>query len=357
MRVSFFNQARGVALAATMIACAPAALAQTYECDRRRAQIASSSPAASPQAARYAAAADKQRQELDRTSAYARSIGCDNRQFLIFGNPPPPQCGGLEAQMQRMRANLANLQAQARGGDAIAQRQALQARFEATCRPGANGLFDSLFGSSREQIPIDDIAPPMRDPAEDGRPRGGSMAVCVRACDGGYFPVSYSARSSRYDSLEELCQAQCPGTKTALYTMPPSGTIDQAVGTDGEPYASMENAGKFRKTYNPTCACKPPNKSWVEALAQAEELLGRKAASDVIVTPEKSEELSRPKLARVTTDKPANAEDPATGASAAPPAKGAPPNAPRYGLRDGDTHEKTDTGGHTRRVRVIGPKL
>jgi hypothetical protein len=348
MRVMLFDRARGVALAAAMMACATAAYAQTYECERLRAQIASLAPTASPQTTRYAAAAEKQRYELDRTSAYARSIGCDNRQFLIFGSPPPPQCAGLEAQMQRMRANLASLQSQARGAGGLAQRQALQARFDATCRPGANGLFESLFGSTREQIPIDDIAPPM--PTEDLHPRGGSLAVCVRTCDGGYFPVSYSARSSRYDSLEELCQAQCPGAKTALYTMPPSGTIDQAVGTDGEPYTSMENAGKFRKTYNPTCACKPQNQSWVQALAQAEELLGRKAAGDLIVTPEKSEELSRPKLARVTADPP-------TANDAAPAAKGAPANAPRYGLKDGDTHEKTEPGGHTRRVRVIGPKL
>ena len=348
MRVMLFDRARGVALAAAMTACASAAIAQTYECDRLRAQIASLSPTASPQAARYAMAAEKQRQELDRTSAYARSIGCDNRQFLIFGSPPPPQCGDLEVRMQRMRANLASLQSQARGSDSLAQRQALQARFDATCRPGANGLFESLFGSSREQIPIDDIAPPM--PMEDTRPRGGSMAVCVRTCYGGYFPVSYSARSSRYESLEELCQAQCPGAKTALYTMPPSGTIDQAVGTDGEPYTSMENAGKFRKTYNPSCSCKPANKSWVEALAQAEELLGRKAAGDVIVTPEKSEELSRPKLARATPDRPAPVD-------ATPPGKDAPANAPRYGLKDGDTHEKTGPGGHTRRVRVIEPRL
>src|SRR6202030_4737922 len=61
-------------------------------------------------------AVDRQRAELSRTSAYARSLGCENRKFLMFGSEPPAQCGELNGQISRMQANLADLQARAGGG-------------------------------------------------------------------------------------------------------------------------------------------------------------------------------------------------------------------------------------------------
>ena len=99
--------ARGLAAALALTACVSGALAQGYECDRLRERIAAAVPRSTGGGDRYAAAAQKQQYELNRTASYAASIGCNNRQFLMFGSPPPPQCAGLEGQMQRMRANLA----------------------------------------------------------------------------------------------------------------------------------------------------------------------------------------------------------------------------------------------------------
>ena len=42
-------------------------------------------------------------------TAYAHSIGCENRQFLFFGAAPPPQCDQINGQLGRMRANLQDL--------------------------------------------------------------------------------------------------------------------------------------------------------------------------------------------------------------------------------------------------------
>ena len=63
-------------------------------------------------------------------SAYAHSIGCDHRQFLFFGSPPPPQCGQINAQIGRMRANLDELQSRAGGAGG---RGELIARYNAQC--------------------------------------------------------------------------------------------------------------------------------------------------------------------------------------------------------------------------------
>ena len=83
--------------------------------------------------------------ELGRTRAYAGSLGCGNRKFLFFGSEPPPQCGEVNAQISRMEANLADLQARAGGGAGD-----LVARYNAECgraQPsGPGNVFEALFG-------------------------------------------------------------------------------------------------------------------------------------------------------------------------------------------------------------------
>src|SRR6266702_1154910 len=125
-----FVLARLVLLIAVLPA-ASAAMAQGVDCRRLQAQLAEAPSGASA----AAAAARKQRAELDRTSAYAHSIGCDNQQFLFFGKAPPPQCAGLKANIQSMRSRYESLQEQA-GGNSGARRQ-LAARYNAACVAGA----------------------------------------------------------------------------------------------------------------------------------------------------------------------------------------------------------------------------
>ena len=121
----------------------------------------------------------------------------------------------------------------------------------------------------------------------------GSYAVCVRTCDGSFFPVSYSGAGSRADSLEDVCRALCPNADMALYSFPFGGTIDEAASPTGEPYANLPNAGKFEKTYDPSCSCRRKGQSWAEALADAEARYGHEK-HDILVTPEKSAEMARP---------------------------------------------------------------
>ena len=369
--------ALGAALASAAI---PDAAAQGVDCSRLQAQIASLGSGGDPNlAARYGDAARKQQYELERTQAYAQSIGCGNRQFLFFGSAPPQQCGGLEAQIQRMKGNLATLQAQARTA-ADGGRSDLVARFNATCRgdqrPRSTGFLDSLFGNGdrQQQQPMSDD--PNMPPPVDDTPRSGSKAVCVRTCDGGFFPVSFSARRGGLAGLEELCHALCPNAETRLYTYSPTGDIEQAVGADGTPYKALPNALKFRTKFDPTCTCKPADKTWVQALADAETLLGGPKA-DIIVTQKKSEEMSRvqtpgakPKVTPAKTaaqqtdtdrtlaqEAAANAQSPTASTESAGIASSAGRTAKTYGLKDGQTREEASPDGGTRKVRTIGPTL
>ena len=58
---------------------------------------------------------------------------------------------------------------------------------------------------------------------------GGSYVVCVRACDGSFFPVSYFGGTAL--EVQEICQSLCPSATVALYSLPFGGTIDEAVCT------------------------------------------------------------------------------------------------------------------------------
>ena len=253
----------------------------------------------------------------------------------------------------RSVCRLAPLQAQTQQASGEGQRQALLARYDTYCRQGrrsTGNFFDQLFGN---EVQPQDL-PPMS--TEDLTPRGGSKAVCVRTCDGGFFPVSYSARRGGSDDLEELCHALCPNAETQLFTYSPTGDIEQAVSADGMPYKSLPNALKYRTKYDPTCTCKAANKSWVQTLADAEQLLGRSSKNDIIVTEQKAAELSRPVQARVAPVA-ANASAPTASKESAGIAAGSAAGAKTYGLRDGETREEVDSKGNRRKIRVIGPTL
>ncbi len=298
------------------------ALAQSAECARLQAAIA----AAPRGGGQLQAAAERQRAELSRTSAYAHSIGCDNQKFLFFGSEPPPQCGEIKGQIARMQASLADLQARAGG-----PRGDLVARYNAECVNASrqpSNIFEALFGGGARQAAVSpDTLPPdeqqqMIEQSIENEKKGanvsaGSYAVCVRTCDGSFFPVSYSGAGSRSDSLEDVCRSLCPNADVQLYSFPFGGTINQAVSPTGERYIDMPNALKFQQTFDSTCSCRRKGESWAQALANAEAKYGHESR-DILVTPEKSAEMARPIIAKAAADPKAKVQK--TSAKAIAPA-------------------------------------
>jgi hypothetical protein len=347
--------------------------AQSLDCNRLQAQIAQANTA-DPNSDRLAAAAQKQRAELDRIVAYAHSIGCDRSGFVFFGPQPPAQCPGINAQIQQMRGSLAQLQGQMRGG----ARGTLIAQYNAYCRGGAQiaatqprGFFEQLFGGGFAAQP-EIMAPP----PEDDTPRGGSMAVCVKSCDGSFFPVSYSAHRGNLDELNDLCRALCPNAEVTLYTRSISRDMKSAISIGGEPYRDMANAFKFEKAVEPSCSCKAPGQTWVQALSDAERVLGGQRRGDMIVTPQQAEEMSRPKEAKdgkprgrseASPKKPvedlsaieaqAAAQAPTASSESAGISPGSIRGGKSYGIGEGEVRDVIGPDGIKRPVRVVGPTL
>jgi hypothetical protein len=287
-----FRRMRALGLAIGLIAALPAAraAAQAVDCNALALQIATLGRSAAPDRAQEATR--RAQADLAGMIGRARALGCDKPNFLFFGSRPP-QCDGLNAQIQRMQAVVAQMQRTAYGDPGL--RQQLQNKYDTWCRDGLRrepSFLDKLFGGDERTYPPEEA--PLEDQQQTAS--GGPVAVCVRTCDGGSFPVSYSARRGDLGPLQELCTALCPNTEAKVYTRSLSRDMHSAVSATGEPYADLPNAFRFEKVADKACTCKPPDKGWAEALLEAERLLGQRKG-DLIVTPQKAEELSRPRQA------------------------------------------------------------
>jgi hypothetical protein len=390
---------RVLALAAAAIAALTAgAVAQSQQCDAWRGELARLERGGSGGGA-SAAAAQRVGAELSRAqSAYA---GMQCGAAWIF-QAPPAQCGQLGARIGQLRAQYASLQQG--GGGNEGRRRALIAAINDNCRtgvfqtqpmmpPGAvapaqprapRNIFEALFGvydeePRRPSMPELDGQP--LTPQEPRTPSWGSgRPVCVRLCDGAFFPLSNSPGGR--GGQQEMCQALCPGSETEVFYMAGSGNIDDAVNRSGRGYLTLANANRFTRQFDASCSCRKPGQSWAQALADAEEMIDRRRG-DIMVSAQRAEEMSRPRvspadqraearrrqqqhaaLSAVTAEDNADARAieqagrnaPTAGTDSAGIAAGAI-NGATVGAGQGERREITTATGERRTVRIVAPTL
>ncbi|MFV0298554.1 MAG: DUF2865 domain-containing protein [Hyphomicrobiaceae bacterium] len=81
--------------------------------------------------------------------------------------------------------------------------------------------------------------------------------VCVRLCDGYFFPVSFSTLQSHFARDMETCQSKCAAPVDLFYYQNPGGNLDQAQSySDRRRYTSLKTAFKYRKEFVQGCSCK-----------------------------------------------------------------------------------------------------
>lgn len=362
-------------VAAATLAAPPAA-AQTTDCRELARRIRDFDKRAnSALADRYAAAARRQRDEIDRTIGYGEQSGCWTQGF---DQPAPPLCRQLDGRLAKMRANLDDLEARAdeasrdwSGGES---REQLTYDYDLWCRGDSAEPAPGMRRVPIGPIPPDDApaaadedngymrVPDVAAPAQDV----GDSAICVRTCDGGYFPLTAPVRAGRLDDLQALCTAQCPNVEAKVYTMRKGEDVSKAVGANGDFYAALPNAFRFRKKYDPSCACKPPGKSWGQSLGEAEKLLEEQTGkSDATLSPGEAERLSRPPTLRGGDAETAVGKSRASGKADSrkktDPAKAedaAPESPAQAGPVDpkAEYREVIGPDGVKRRIRIVGPK-
>jgi len=297
---------RGVAaVAAALLAGVTAVEASPRVCRQLEAEFASGGSGA--QSNRYERAIAGQRQQLDVARTRARQAGCG-----FFAILSPRTCGPLNSQIDRMEANLASLErAQGRTGAAPRRsRSAIMAALDANgCRDNqvivrttqpqqqepdedAAELFQRLFGGGVDQ----DEASGTEEQASNGPdnvvrilnpsgqaevygPSGNFATMCVRTCDGYYFPVSPNSSAADFGRDQKNCETTCPGTEVQLYYRRADSDDSDAMTSvaDGAPYMSLPNAYVYKDSSRPriaACGCKgamvDPNFSVVGGEAEQE---------------------------------------------------------------------------------------
>ena len=325
-------------------------------CPRLEAQLAAldrgggtGDPARDEQVRRYQEAAGKQQGELDRVTSQAKRMGCDSSGFFSLFSGQSAQCGPVNNQIQQMRANLEQITTsleRLRGGfgaDRENQRRSiLLALAQSNCGPqyanavrGPGNFLDNLFGNNNNPMP----------PGADLGPQSGTFrTVCVRTCDGAYFPISFATMPARFPDDERTCKALCPAAEATLFTYRnPGEDINQAVSINGQPYTSSPNAFRYRQEFNPSCACKAAGQTWSDALKSIDDRAAAEQQGDIIVTEESAKKMSRVP----TKPAPAAAKKGTTAAVPdAAPAPDAPPSpaAPAPG-----------TPSENKPIRSVGP--
>jgi Protein of unknown function (DUF2865) len=308
------------------------------------------------QTRRYEEAAQRQQRELDRVQAQSQRMGCTGSGFFLFGGGQPPQCDRLNNQMQTMRANLDRINMglqQMEGNHSVsdAQRQQVLAQLaQNNCGPqyrtaapaGPGGVLDALFGNNTSNP-----APP----EANAPPSGTYRTVCVRTCDGYFFPVSYATVPSKFPDDERSCQRLCPAAEVALYSYRnPGEDMSQAVSTGGRRYSELPTAFRYRQEFNPSCTCKQAGQSWSDAVKQGDDPVER---GDIVVTPDKARILSQPKAdppAKGGKQNPRNAK---TDPKAPPAAAADPTPEPAPPPATADTATPPDG---KRTIRIVGPQ-
>lgn len=275
----------------------PRSAYQNQICTRLEAQLANldrgagADPAQAEQIRRFEANAAQQQQEIDRATQQAQRLGCSSSGFFLFNLGQNPQCSGLNNQIERMRANLSRTTQEMQrlqGGslDRGEQRRSiLMGLAENNCGPQyrsasqqAPGFFGALFGGTPENPSY-------------GAQGGTYRTLCVRTCDGSYFPISFATVPNRFAEDEQVCRRMCPAAEVMLFShRNPGEEVAQAVSTQGQPYTSLPNAFRFRQEFNPSCGCRRPGESWAEAVGPDQDV----QQGDVVVTEDRAKQMSRP---------------------------------------------------------------
>ena len=286
-------------------------------CTQLKAKLASTAAKAGSSAnfKRFADAAVKQDQQIGKVRADLSRFGCTSGSFIVLGGENAKACAKLTTAHKKMRTNLAALERKrdsyakrpnklakrriqaalkandCNGGRATIQAAALRGHKDAASKrkSKSSGLIAILDDSGGNTRPVLSAAKTRsRIVIEPRAARGGNYrTLCVRSCDGFFFPVSSAANASDFARDERTCQMMCPGTRTELYFHATRGqeSEDMVSARTQEPYTAMPTAFAYRNTSAPmskACGCNMT--AFHKEMQRREALLNGEVTEDAPVT-------------------------------------------------------------------------
>ncbi|MHA6641906.1 DUF2865 domain-containing protein [Mesorhizobium sp. A623] len=259
--------------------------AASSACRQLEAELASAGSggrARPSQIRKYDSAIARQGAEMTKARSRARQAGCG---FSIFaGNVSA--CAALNASLDRMAKNLDTLRrdrAKLAKGTARRDRSQIMAALKAKkCRatetavkelPERKKTGDWLLEKPQRNIDLDDaLQADTVEPAGKGylntlmrvttaeAPRGEFRTMCVRTCDGYFFPMSNAASLRDFERDQKNCESSCPGTEMQVFYTRGIGddSANMTSSVTGRPYTELPTAYLYKKPGNPdapACGC------------------------------------------------------------------------------------------------------
>jgi hypothetical protein len=265
-RMSGFARTITVAL---LLGLVPAGQSIASEiCDRLGFELANLGDRDEPtaEARKYARASAQQKKSLRELDDSMRTSGCSTGSMVVIGGPNAAECGRFEAKKSRMERNLEILESKrlsllSKDASGLERRKLAAALDQNRCNqeptlvstPGEDGseplVRDDPNGMETIRVPSDEPNYSNRQFVDLGGAamNGNYRTMCVRTCDGAYFPVSSHASTLSFGRDAQVCSMMCPGSETQLYYHSLYSESSEMRSTaTGRPYDELENAYRFR---------------------------------------------------------------------------------------------------------------
>lgn len=235
----------GCVVVAATVAASGSEPSFAASCTALAKQLANVERAAGRHQTRYAGLVRRQRDELRKTEAMRRKMLCGLRKTS--------ECARLGETIDAMNRRIGSLERSGKrdAGTAIRKRMA-----KAGCSNRRERQSRTITVSVPDRDPT--TAPKReRAPALPGR----VATICVRTCDGYFFPVSSAIGVDRVREDQLRCAGLCPSAKTTLFTKPVGAPVGAMVDGSGVPYASRPYAYRHQAPdyrHTPRCTCGTP---------------------------------------------------------------------------------------------------
>ncbi|WP_306119348.1 MULTISPECIES: DUF2865 domain-containing protein [unclassified Roseitalea] len=207
---------------------------------------------------RFSDAVRRQTREIAIAERDYRRLGCARSRDR--------QCRTIAAALGDMQSNLSRLtrlRDSHAGGASRREIARLRQAVSRACDSGRQTRTASIRRETGTRTPVrPQIATPRRTPGPlpSGPDRLGTM--CVRTCDGYFFPISFATGRDTLERDRAVCAALCPAAPTRLFAHP-SGADNapmSMIALDGTAYTDLETAFEFRdKPRRADCTCGRPD--------------------------------------------------------------------------------------------------
>ncbi|WMT88133.1 DUF2865 domain-containing protein [Pelagibacterium sp. 26DY04] len=204
--------------------------------------------------------------EVNEAEALWSRSGC--QQILNSGQALSGQCQSIARTITLGRSQVEQLTSMAREGQSMAQnyQQMMNDFNRAGCDAGQAGvmargnLLDGMFGGGPGYI---------NQPSQPWSTQQTRRTVCVRTCDGFYWPISFSTTDDYVAQDAIRCHEMCPGTEVALFSYRnPGEEPEDMISLSGTPYRAMPYAFRFREEIDTDCSCQTRETVGTVALAE-----------------------------------------------------------------------------------------